>query len=75
MNAKGDWTLEDLAEGCSFTIRKGGIQWIMGKPQGTFSQIVYCKAKVAKVARPGHGAVHRNRCFEMTQVVYSTDCA
>ncbi len=75
MNAKGEWTLEDLAEGCSFTIRKGGVQWIMGNPQGMYGDLVYCKAKVAKIARLGHGPVHRLKSFKITQKIYSTDCA
>jgi polyisoprenoid-binding protein YceI len=75
MTKEGEWTLEDLEEGCSFTIRKGGTQWVMGKPQGMYGEFVYCKAKVAKSARPGHGPVHRLKMFEITQKVYSTDCA
>lgn len=75
MNAQGEWTLEDLAEGCEFTVCKGGAVWVMGKPQGMYKQFVYCRAKVAKPARPGHRPIHRLRMFDMTQVIFSTDCA
>jgi hypothetical protein len=40
MNAEGKWTLEDLAKGCEFTIRKGGTVWVMGEPQGMHNQVV-----------------------------------
>jgi len=75
MNKDGEWTLEDLAKGCEFTIRKGGTVWVMGEPQGMYGQAVYCHRKVAKPARPGHGPIHRKKMFDITQVIYSTDCA
>jgi len=75
MNAKGNWTLEDLAEGCEFTLRKGGVVWVMGKPQGMYGDMVYCKAKVAKPARHGHAPIQRLRFLAITTEIHSTDCA
>lgn len=69
------WTIADLAEGCEFTIRKGGIVWVKGKPQGMYEQVVYCKAKIAKSARPGHAPIHRQRMFEQKTPIHTTNCA
>ena len=75
MMRSGNWTLEDLAKGCEFTLRKGGTVWVMGEPQGMDGCVVYCHHKIAKPARPGHPPIHRKRMFDIKQVIYSTDCA
>jgi hypothetical protein len=75
MNKEGEWTLEDLAKGCEFTLRKGGTVWVMGEPQGMDGGFVYCHHKAARSVRPGHGPIHRKQMFKITQVIYSSDCA